>query len=92
MRDACHAPDFLVWAAGQASEPLPPMPHATPERIASYVNPPEQRAAVDRIVEKGGRGKPDQKEFAIYHLLLKRNTAPTSGARLHSAPACCCTF
>jgi len=48
------------------------MPHATPERIASYSNPPEQRSAVERIVEKvpGGRAEPDQKDFEIYHLVL----------------------
>jgi hypothetical protein len=72
MRAACHAPAYLVWPAGPQSEPLPPMPHATLERIASYSNPPEQRSAVERIVEKvpGGRAEPDQKDFEIYHLLL----------------------
>jgi hypothetical protein len=85
MRDACHAPAFLVWSAGQASEPLPPTPHATPERIASYVNPPEQRTAVERIVETipGGRGEADQKEFAVYHLLLHAQYCRDIG----SAPA-----
>jgi hypothetical protein len=71
MRDACHASAFLVWPAGQESEPLPPLPYATPQRIASYSTPPEQRSAVERIVERvpGGRSEAGQKEFAIYRLL-----------------------
>jgi hypothetical protein len=85
MRDACHAPAFLVWAAAEESEPLPPMPHATPERIASYANQPGQRSAIERMVEKipGGRGEADQKEFAIYHLLLNPQYCRDVG----SAPA-----
>jgi hypothetical protein len=72
MSEACNASAYLVWPAGQQSEPLPPMPHATPERIASYSNPPEQRSPMERLVESipGGRSEPDQKDFSIYHLLL----------------------
>jgi hypothetical protein len=72
MRDACHSSGYLVWPAGQQTEPLPPMPHATPERIGSYSDPPEHRSAMERILEMvpGGRSDPAQKEFAIYHLQL----------------------
>jgi hypothetical protein len=72
MRDGCHTGAYLVWPAGQVSEPLPSMPHATPERIAVYANPPEERSAMERIMESipGGRADLDQKEFSIYHLLL----------------------
>jgi hypothetical protein len=72
MRDGCQVGAYLVWPAGQAREPLPPMPHATPVLVAMYANPPEQHSALERMVEKlpGGRADPDQKEFTIYHLLL----------------------
>jgi hypothetical protein len=71
MRDACHAPAFLVWPAGQERELLPPTPYATPHRIASYSNAPEQRSALERMVERvpGGRSESDQKEFTIYRLM-----------------------
>jgi hypothetical protein len=71
MRDACHAAAFLVWPAGEQSEPLPPMPYATPERIANYANAPEHRSALERTVERvpGGRSDSDQKEFTIFRLL-----------------------
>ncbi|HEY3990461.1 MAG TPA: hypothetical protein VGM02_14260 [Acidobacteriaceae bacterium] len=71
MRDACRAPAYLVWPGGDESEPLPPLPYATPERVASYSNPPEQRSALERIVEKvpGGRSGEEQREFAIYRLV-----------------------
>jgi hypothetical protein len=73
MRDACHATAaFLVWPDGEQSRPLPPLPYATPERIASYSGPPERRSAVERMVEKvpGGRAEEGQDEFAIYRLRL----------------------
>jgi hypothetical protein len=73
MRDACHAAAaFLVWPDGEQSRPLPPLPYATPERIASYSGPPERRSAVERMVEKvpGGRAEEGQDEFAIYRLRL----------------------
>jgi hypothetical protein len=73
MRDACHAPAaFLVWPDGAQNQPLPPLPYATPERIANYSGPPPRRSAVERMVEKvpGGRGEEDHDEFAIYHLRL----------------------
>jgi hypothetical protein len=71
MRDACHAPAFLVWPAGAESEPLPPTPYATAERVASYSNPPERSSALERLVERvpGGRAGEDAREFAIYRLL-----------------------
>jgi hypothetical protein len=71
MRDACHAPAFLVWPDGAESEPLPPTPYATPKRIANYSNPPERRSALERVIESipGGRSEADRKEFAIYRLL-----------------------
>ncbi len=73
MRDACHATAaFLVWPDGEQSRPLPPLPYATPERIASYSGPPERRSAVERMLEKvpGGRADEGQDEFAIYRLRL----------------------
>ena len=73
MRDACHATaTFLVWPDGAQGQPLPPLPYATPERIASYSGPPERRSAVERIIERvpGGRSEEEQKEFAIYRLRL----------------------
>jgi hypothetical protein len=73
MRDACHAAAaFLVWPDGAQGQPLPPLPYATPERIASYSGPPERRSAVERIIERvpGGRSEEEQKEFAIYRLRL----------------------
>lgn len=73
MRDACRATAaFLIWPDGEQSQPLPPLPYATPERIANYSAPPQRRSAVERMVEKvpGGRGEEDQDEFAIYRLRL----------------------
>jgi len=73
MRDACHATaTFLVWPDEEHSRPLPPLPYATPERVATYSGPPERLSAVERIVEKvpGGRSEENQDEFAIYRLLL----------------------
>jgi len=78
MRDACRATAaFLVWPDGEQSQPLPRLPYATPERIASYSSPAERRSAVERMVEKapGGRSEEDQDEFAIYRLLLIPHTA-----------------
>jgi hypothetical protein len=71
MRDACHAPAFLVWPAGAESEPLPPTPYATPEHVASYSNPWERPSALERLMERvpGGRAGEDAREFAIYRLL-----------------------
>jgi hypothetical protein len=71
MRDACHAPAFLVWPAGEESEPLPPTPYATPERVANYSNPPERSSALERLIERvpGGRAGEEAREFAIYRLL-----------------------
>jgi hypothetical protein len=81
MRDACHAGAYLVWPGGE-DERLPPMPHATPERVAVYANPREQRSTTERIIEMvpGGRSDPDQKEFAIYHLLLSSEYCRESAA------------
>jgi hypothetical protein len=73
MRDACHATAaFLVWPEGEQSRPLPPLPYATPERIANYSGPSERRSTVERMVEKvpGGRTDEGQDEFAIYRLRL----------------------
>ena len=71
MRDACHAPAFLVRPAGEESEPLPPTPYATPERVASYSNPWGQPSALERLIERvpGGRAGEDAREFTIYRLL-----------------------
>jgi hypothetical protein len=71
MRDACHAPAFLVWPDGEESEPLPPTPYATPERVANYSNPWERPSALERLVERvpGGRAGEDARQFAIYRLL-----------------------
>ncbi len=71
MRDACHAPAFLIWPAGKESQPLPPTPYATPERVANYSNPWEQPSALERLIERvpGGRAGEDAREFAIYRLL-----------------------
>jgi hypothetical protein len=71
MRDACHTPAFLVWPAGEESEPLPPTPYTKPERVASYSNPLQQPSALERLIEKvpGGRAGEDAREFAIYRLL-----------------------
>jgi hypothetical protein len=82
MRDACRAPAaFLVWPDGTQSQPLPPLPYATPERIASYSGPPERRSTVERIAEKvpGGRSEEDQDEFAIYRLLLDSSYCRETG-------------
>jgi hypothetical protein len=85
MRDACDAPAaFLVWPAGQESEPLPPMPYASPERVANYSGAPEQRSPAERIVEKipGGRSGEEPKEFAIYRLVLDSQYCRAAGALL----------
>jgi hypothetical protein len=82
MRDACHAPAaFLVWPAGRESEPLPPMPYASPERVANYSGAPEQRSPAERIVEKipGGRSGEEPKEFAIYRLVLDSQYCRAAG-------------
>jgi hypothetical protein len=83
MRDACRATAaFLVWPDGEQSQPLPPLPYATPERIANYSGPPQRRSAVERMVEKvpGGRGEEDQDEFAIYRLRLDSSYCLEAGA------------
>jgi hypothetical protein len=71
MRDACHAPAYLVWPAGEEAAPLPPTPYVTPERVASYANPPGRRSAFERLIEKvpGGRTGEEPIEFTIYRLL-----------------------
>jgi hypothetical protein len=82
MRDACRATAaFLVWPDGEQSRPLPPLPYATPERIANYSGPPQRRSAMERMVEKvpGGRGEEDQDEFAIYRLQLDSSYCREAG-------------
>jgi hypothetical protein len=83
MRDACRATAaFLVWPDGEQSQPLPPLPYATPERIANYSGPLQRRSVVERMVEKvpGGRGEEDQDEFAIYRLRLDSAYCLEAGA------------
>jgi hypothetical protein len=71
MRDACHAPTFLVWPAGIDALPLPPTPYATPQRIAEYFRPSAQLTAFERWIEKvpGGTTIEDPGDFTIYRLL-----------------------
>jgi hypothetical protein len=71
MRDACRVPAYLIWPHGTESEPLPPLPYTALQHVASYVNPPEHRSALERMVERvpGGRSGEDWKEFVIYRLL-----------------------
>jgi hypothetical protein len=73
MRDACQATAaFLIWPDGTQSQPLPPLPYATPEQIASYAGPAERRSPVERMVERvpGGRSEEGKDDFAIYRRVL----------------------
>jgi hypothetical protein len=70
MTEACHRPAYLVWPAGEASEPLPPLRHAAIKSIAEHHARPERTGRIERIVERlpAGRSDTDQEAFAVYRL------------------------
>jgi hypothetical protein len=70
MTEACHRPSYLVWPAGQASEPLPRLPHAAMERIADHRADQQMRNRIERIAETlpAGRSDTDTEAFAVYRL------------------------
>ena len=70
MTEACHRPAYLVWPAGQASEPLPRLRHAAMESITEHRARPQWTRRMERIVERlpAGRSDTDQEAFAVYRL------------------------
>jgi hypothetical protein len=81
MREACRVPAYLIWPDGSDSEPLPPSPYTTLEHVASYVNAPERRSALERMIERvpGGRSGEDWKAFTIFRLLPNPDHCSTFG-------------
>jgi hypothetical protein len=72
MRDACHAPAFLVWPTDDASAPFPPMPHATRQLVARYEPPPANPTTAERWLMHlpGVPANNDVEPVAIYRLVL----------------------
>jgi hypothetical protein len=72
MTEACHRPAYLVWPAGEASEPLPQLPYAVTEHIADHRALPQVTGRIERIVESlpAGRADADEEAFTIYRLHL----------------------
>jgi hypothetical protein len=72
MTDACHRPAYLVWPAGETSEPLPQLSHAVTERVAEHRAAPQVTGRIERIVESlpAGRSDADEEAFTIYRLHL----------------------
>ncbi len=83
MTEACHRAAYLVWPAGEASEPLPQLPHTVMERIADQRAIPQITGRIERIVESlpAGRSDADDEAFTIYRLHLD----PQYCAVLHEA-------
>jgi hypothetical protein len=72
MTEACHVPAYLVWPLTADADPLPPLPHATLERVSEHTEQPEPAGAFERAIEKipGGSAVLDTKGLTVYHLRL----------------------
>jgi hypothetical protein len=72
MTEACHVPAYLVWPLTEDAEPLPPLPHATLQRVSEHIEQPEPAAAFERAVGKipGGSAVLDAEGLTVYRLRL----------------------
>jgi hypothetical protein len=72
MTEACRVPAYLVWPLPADAGPLPPLPHATLERVSEHTEQPEPAGAFERAVEKipGGGSVLDTEGLTIYRLRL----------------------
>jgi hypothetical protein len=72
MTEACRVPAYLVWPIAEDAGPLPPLAHATLQRVSEHTGQPERTGRFESVVEKvpGGRSGPDVESFTIYRLQL----------------------
>jgi hypothetical protein len=72
MMEACRVPAYLVWPIAEDAGPMPPLAHASLQRVAEYIGQSERTGRFESAVEKvpGGRSGPDVESFTIYRLQL----------------------
>jgi len=72
MTEACRLPAYLVWPIAENAGPLPPLAHATLQRVSEHTGQAERTGHFESVVEKvpGGRSGSDVESFTIYRLQL----------------------